>query len=317
MNVRLPEGPPPYEESETLMLPSGEGLRHRRVRLLTGLILLGGLLIQCERALNDKSAEALPVVVKGPVKAAFAALVPAEPGGLETLEQRAARDPIAFFDEAIKEYDRTVRDYTCTFTKQELIGGQLTEEQVIRAMFREDPFSVCLEWVRNADKAARALYVADRWVEDGQQRAVVDPAGAIASLLVSHVMRPIHGADAKKSSRRTIDQFGLRNAMSLIVKYGKQARDKGVLDLRYMGNGEVDGRETLVFDRRLPYTGDETVWPDRVLVVHVDKKLLVPVLCISYADDAKKELLGRYMTTDIELNVNHADSVFTKEGMGL
>jgi len=291
--------------------------RGRRLRALVGVMLLGGLLVQCQQALNNQADESSPVVIKGPMKAAFAELLPGDAGGVETLEQRAARDPIRFFEEAIRNYDRTVRDYTCTFTKQELIGGKLTKEQVISARFREEPFSVRLEWVKNADKAARALYVADRWVENDKQMAVVDPAGAIASLLVSHVMRPIHGKDAQKSSRRTIDQFGLRNALTLVLKYSERARQQGILDLTYQGNGEVNGRETLVFERRLPFTGDESVWPDRVLVVHVDKELLVPALCISYADDEKKVLLGKYMTTDVVINPNLPDSVFTKQGMGL
>lgn len=290
----------------------------RYTRALVGAVLLGGLLLHLQESLSRRSPApaAATVVVKNPANAAFASVAPSGVLAGESLEDRAARDPLQFFDDAIERYDRTVRDYTCVFTKQERIGGKLGPEQVTNAMFREKPFSVRLEWVKNADKCDRVLYVADRWVENNQQMAVVEP-GALARLFVSHVMRPIHGKDALKSSRRTVDQFGLRNAMVLAAKYARLSRERGILDFSYKGKGEVDGRETLVFERRLPYTGEGGEWPDRALVVHIDKEMLVPTLCLCYADDQQQVLLGKYMSTNIRLNVNLPDSTFTKEGMGL
>ena len=294
--------------------------RNRRIRVLVGLILLGGFLIQCQQAISEKSDATFSAAVKGQAKpgprVALAALASGKPMALESIEEQAARDPITFLEAALEKYDRTVRDYTCTFTKQELVGGRLTKEQVIEAMFREKPFSVRFKWTRNADKCDRVLYVTDRWVEDGRQMAVVEP-GPIARLFVSHVMRPIHGKDARKSSRRTIDQFGLRNALTLTLKYCRAAEKQGSLHFSYQGKSEVNQRETLVFERRLPYAGEDGFWPDRVLVVHIDKELLLPTLCLCYADDEKKVLLGKYMNTDIKLNANLADSVFTKHGMGI
>ncbi|MBI4581460.1 MAG: DUF1571 domain-containing protein, partial [Planctomycetes bacterium] len=163
---------------------------------------------------------------------------------------------------------------------------------------------------------SRVLYVADRWTENGKQLAVVEP-GAIARLFIPYVMREIDGADARKSSRRTINQFGLRNSLALVVKFCRLAQEKDRLRFEYVGKGEVNGRETLVFERRLPYAGEDGPWPDRVLVVHIDREDLTPSLCTAYADDDKKVLLGKYMMTDVKLNANLPDSVFTKEGMGL
>jgi hypothetical protein len=292
-----------------------------RIEVLIGLVLLAGLVAQVQRAVTARegkieTAASVPEPVRPSPGAAFAAVAPSEAGQGETLEALAARDPLGVIQLAMDRYDHSVRDYTCTFSKQERIGGELTKEQVISAYFREKPLSVRLEWKKNSDKITRALYVVDRWVEKGQQMAVVEPAGAIAQLFVAYVMRPINGEDAKKNSRRTIDQFGLRNSLTLTFKFAKLAQEKRILDFSYKGNSRVDGRTTLVFERRLPYTGEDGPWPDRVLVVHLDRELLVPVLCIAYADDDRKVLLGRYQCTHIKLNANLPDSVFTKEGMG-
>jgi hypothetical protein len=296
----------------------------RRTRVLVGTALAFGFTMECQRAWSGRTLQAATPAVAAPaaqvpVRSSMAAYAAPSPdlGVTEVpLEVIAAKDPIAFIQRAIDQYDRSVRDYTCTFTKKELVCGEMTEEQVMNAMFREKPFSVRLEWTKNADKAARVLYVADRWMQDGNQMAVVEP-GAIARLFVSYVMRPVHGEDAAKSSRRTIDQFGLRNSLGLTLKYCMMAKEKGILKFEYIGNGKVDNRETLMFERHLPYNCEGGMWPDRVLVVHIDKKMMVPTLCTAYADDAKKVLLGKYMCTNVKLNVNLRDSVFTKEGMGL
>lgn len=300
------------------MIETQRRRRHgRHIKIVVGLIVLAGVLVHVREPWARKTypvASASATSSQG--NAAFAALVPSHAHLGESIEERAAQDPIHFFEDAIDYYDRAVRDYTCVFTKQERIGGKLGPEQVTNAMFREKPFSVRLEWTKNADKCDRVLYVADRWIENNQQMAVVEP-GAIARLFVSHVMRPIHGKDAMRSSRRTIDQFGLRNTLCLALKYARLSKERGMLDFQYRGKSQVDGRETLLFERHLPYTGEGGEWPDRVLLIHIDKEMLVPTLCLCYADDQQQVLLGKYMTTDIKLNVNLPDSVFTKEGMGL
>ncbi|HOB73780.1 MAG TPA: DUF1571 domain-containing protein [Phycisphaerae bacterium] len=291
-----------------------------RIQVVIGLVLLAALIFQCHRALTAKARQPqTPVAVQEPVRhrpsVAFAAPAPPSPVS-EPPEALAARDPMGFLQMAMERYDRTVRDYTCTFTKKELIGGKLTGEQVIDVWFREKPFSVRMEWKRNADKISRVLYVADRWIDEGRQMALVEPAGSIARLFVSCVMRPINGEEAKRSSRRTIDQFGMRNSLALTLKYARLAQEKNLLDLSYKGKGEVDGRPTFIFERRLPYTDEHGIWPDRVLVVHMDQEMLLPVLCLAYADDERKILLGHYEITNVKLNPNLPDSVFTKEGMG-
>ncbi len=292
-----------------------------RIRGIVGVVLFGGLIFQCQRTLDSRAEENPSVAVKVPVKpgpnAAVASPSPTLITPAESMDGLAARDPIAFFERALDRYDRSVRDYRCNFVKQELVGGKLTDEQVIETLFREKPFSVRMKWVKNADKCEQVLYVEHQWVKDGQDLAVIEP-GPIARLFVPYVMRPIHGRDAERSSRRTIDQFGLRNSMELTLKFVKRAREQGVPHVfAYAGRGEVDERSTFVFERQLPYTDEQGEWPDRMLVVHVDEELLVPTSCTAYADLDKTKLLGRYQSTNIELNVNLPDSTFTKESMGL
>ena len=234
----------------------------------------------------------------------------------KSLELLAAADPMGFLEAVLNRYEQSVQDYTCIFSKQERIEGKLGREQVMRVFFRESPFSVRLHFLEDADRCKSVLYVEDRWAKNSKRMAVVEPTG-IARWFVSHVMRDINGKDAKKSSRRRIDQFGFRNAMLLTLKYCHLADQHNALDLRFTGTRDIAGRCTLVFERRLPYSSKHGAWPDRLLVVHIDRELLVPTLCEAYADDDKKILLGRYAYREIVLNAGLDESVFTKSAMGL
>ena len=52
----------------------------------------------------------------------------------------------------------TVPDYTATFSKQEYVGGSLSDNQVINLKCRHQPFSVYMKWVVG-DKGQELLYV--------------------------------------------------------------------------------------------------------------------------------------------------------------
>lgn len=281
------------------------------MRLVVGLLLVVGFLVQCQRVSAAEPAVAKPKANPG---AAYASIKP-PPLSVDPYETMVKSDPVAFFRAAMERYQRSVHDYTCTFEKQELVGGRLTTEQVTEVKFREKPFSVNMVWTKNADKARRVIYVEGKWTDDkGQRLAVVEPQGVIARALVDYVMRPIDGSDARKAARRRIDQFGFANSLQLIMKYTELGLQRQEVELKYVGDSDWPGRPCYVIERRLPYTDDNGVYPDRVLMVYVDKEYLLPTCCISYADEAKTKLLGRYMLKNVRFNVGLSDRDFARDG---
>jgi hypothetical protein len=98
--------------------------------------------------------------------------------------------------------------------------------------------------------------------------------------------------------------------MALFEKYNSIARERGVLNLRSGGVGEIAGRPTFVILRDLPYEGPDGPYPDARLVMHVDQEHLLPIAVFSYADAAQTQLLGSYVFTDIELNPDFGDDAF-------
>ncbi|HUU82681.1 MAG TPA: DUF1571 domain-containing protein [Phycisphaerae bacterium] len=295
------------------MVNLAEKISNRSRLAAVGLLITLALCVQCHREHTAGRTDLL----QGPVRVERVYAAGAFTEVTDAQEELAKSDPLAFLDRCREHYRRNYRDYRCTFIKQERIGSRITPEQVTNVKFRDDPYSVNMHWLRNADQAEQVTYIAGRWPdESGQDQAWCKPAGAIAKLFISKILQPVHGKRAEKASRRTIDQFGFASTLELIIKYSERSDDDGALDLRYIGRGSIDDRPTYVFERRLPYTGQEQPYPDALLVFHIDTEWLLPTACFSYADVAGEDLLGKYVLTDVTFNVGFTDTDFGPETLG-
>ena len=104
--------------------------------------------------------------------------------------------------------------------------------------------------------------------------------------------------------------FGFKNTLDLIIKYCEMAEGDPRYDLRTIGRGVLDGRACYVLKRRLPFTRPDDPYPNRLLVIYIDREWLVPTGCFAYADDGGNELLGSYVTTSVELNPGLTEADF-------
>lgn len=220
----------------------------------------------------------------------------------------AESNPVAFLESALKTYHSNIRDYTCTFIKQELVRGSLTSEQEISVKFREGPFSVFMQWTKNPTMVDRVLYVKGQ----NNNQAMVKPAGWLGWFVRTHVNRAVDSPDSTKVSRRRLDQFGFANTLRLILEVNRRAMKNGDLNFTYKGTGELNGRKTYVFERFLP---DKPIYPDQHMVVQIDQEWLVPIGTFCY--DARGRLLGKYLYRDVKLNVGLAFKEFTAGKCGL
>lgn len=228
------------------------------------------------------------------------------------LEELARLDPMALVRLGLERYDRDVQAYRCTFVKQERLGGKLSDVQKIEVRYREQPHAVYMLWQENADSARRALYMDTPEFRDkhGKKVARIEPNGSVARLFVKDIKLAIDCAEARKASRRSIDEFGFRSTYELLITYNTLAEKRGVLDLRYGGTGTVDGRPTFVLIRDLPYDGGKHGYPDARMVLHIDQEWLLPVAVYSYADHDEKELLGSYVYANVNFNPQFGPDAF-------
>lgn len=283
----------------------------RGLVIASALTILGVFFGPSERSGGQRTTAAAPLILRSAVAAPMTSTVRHASTAL------FRTDPLAYLQQARLDYENRVRDYVCTFSKQELVAGRLKPEQTAETKFREGPFSVYMHITVNPDRARRLLYVQDRVVKSGKQHLTVEPEGPIARLLVKSVQRPVDGKDAKRASRRLITEFGFARSLELLIKYAVLSEKQGRLDVRYVGEGEIDGRPTHVLERRLPYGDDDSQWPDARVIVHMDQEWDLPVACFCYADDDGRKLLGKYVYTNVHLNVGLQDVDFDPQTYGL
>lgn len=228
------------------------------------------------------------------------------PAGLSRhqLLELAQSNPKALFKRATEKYDAEIDAYSCTFIKQERVNGELRPKEQIEVRYRERPHSIFMIWKDNADQARRALYIDSPEYRNskGEKLVKVEPNGAVARLFVSEIKLPMHGDRAEKASRRPMDLFGFRVLLHFLDVYNSRAERRGELQLKFVGEGEIDGRPTIVFERFLPLKGNENIYPDAKMVMQIDQEWLVPVSIKSYADHKGKVLLGHYEYHDVRLN---------------
>lgn len=255
-------------------------------------------------AFNQTSAGPNPI--PSPAGAADPAPVVSGPAAGMSHAEYAAADPIGFARWARQEFEKRVKDYRCTFSKQELVQGKMTKLQVMELRYRHDPESIFMIWKENEDEVRRALYVPSDPAfreSDGGRLARVEPAGSIARLFVTDIMIEIDGDRAKKASRRTIADAGLRGTYRLLEEYNGTAEKNGDLDFRYIGPSSVAGRATYRFERFIPTAKvDGKTYVDARMIFHIDQEHFYPVAVYSFADHEGKKLLGQYLFSNVEIN---------------
>lgn len=223
-------------------------------------------------------------------------------------ESLAQKDPLEFLRTCRQHYLEFAKSYRCVFHMRERDAGG--EQQVIAIKFREQPYSVDMTWLEHPAGAKRISYVEGRWVKEGRQLALVVPSGVGGLILPAGLKLDIHGKEFKKSSSRSVDQFGFRKTLERAIRLCEEAAGKPDFRLTYAGRGEYAGRPQYMLERRLPYSEGEGTFPDRLAVFYLDAEWLTPIAVWSYGDEAKEDLLGEFITTDVEFNVELTDSDF-------
>jgi len=227
------------------------------------------------------------------------AVYPKPPKEMDAL---ARSDGLALLEESIRWYERTVTDYTCTFTKQERIGETLAKTETTFLKFREKPFSVYLKWSEPSN-GQEVIFVQGRY----DQKAVVHPSGLLG-LIFRKVSLDPEGKLAMRHSRRPITFAGLGNMLRLVVGQCKAAQAKGDLVLEYQGVREEVGRPAYVLNRILP---DGKGYPCHQLFIFIDQEFLLPVRTEAYLWDGR--LLSDYRYADLNLNPGLTDEDFNPE----
>ncbi len=213
---------------------------------------------------------------------------------------------IALLEACLSHYQTTYHDYTCTFLKQERLNAGVGPLQVIDVKFRDEPFSVAMNWVRNPVGATRLLYVQGR----NDNEVLVRPVGIAAALLPWVRVAPA-GALAMERSLGPLTDFGFKRMTEICIATDRRAQANGDFVQEYGGQVVVSetGRAALLLVRRLPHRNG---YPAALTNVFIDPEYMVPVKIEGY--DWEGNLTFRYVYTDVHFNVGLQGSDFSPSG---
>jgi len=220
----------------------------------------------------------------------------------------AKDDHVKLFTWLLDHYKKHVHDFKGTFTKQERINGKLKKEQVMSFIFKEEPFSVMMEWQKNAGSIDKLLYVEKQGVKNNKM--LVHPTGLLS--WIKSVERDPHCDDVYKTSRKPCDRFGFGRMMEDLIEVYALAKQQDDLQGKYLGQKEVNGRKCILVERILP---PKEEYPCKKMVIAIDLEYLVPIHVTSY--DWQDELLSRYEYTNLEFNVGLRLAQFTANANSL
>jgi hypothetical protein len=231
---------------------------------------------------------------------------PAAAAAPPSLEELARTDHVALLEKCLDHYRQNYHAYTCVFRKQERLDGSLRPEQKVAIRFREEPFSVAMEWLENAPAADRLLYVEDKY--NGQM--LVRPSFVLARGLT--IRKDPEAKDVLKQTLRPVTRFGFKRGLTHLIKVYRHARQSGELEAKFEGYAQLDGRTVLLLKRILP---DKPEYPAPVTEIYVDTEWLVPLCIRAYETDGT--LQANYVYQDVTFNPSLSDEDFTPASLDM
>ncbi|MEW6358406.1 MAG: DUF1571 domain-containing protein [Planctomycetota bacterium] len=188
--------------------------------------------------------------------------------------------------------------FTQTFTKRERVGGELQKTETMFLKYRAEPFSLYMKWTEEPNKGREVIYV------EGKNKGKAVLHEYVGPLNVFIKLDP-DSAEAKKRSRRTIKQAGIRNATKSLFDMSEKARKRGDMRIKVMGVEKVNDREVVVLCRLLERRDDYDVY---MTMIYIDTEYMLPVKVAGYDWD---QLLGWvYISGNIKTDVKLSDKDF-------
>lgn len=236
-----------------------------------------------------------------------ASLRPQTPGG--ALNATPFDQPLTWLLDARRNFT-AVQDYSCTFSKRENVNGALSEEHVIEAKFRTQPFSVYMRWLAPSKLYGQEIaFVMGR----NNNKMRVHSKGAIKGA-VGFVSVDVNDRRVLEQSRHTIYEAGIGNLIEQALKCVEAERQAGKGQVR-ITEALYDNRpclrvEIIHGERRQPADFYRTV-------LYLDRDSKLPVRAENYdwprqGGAPTGELMERVGYTNLRWNLGLTDKEFNK-----
>lgn len=187
----------------------------------------------------------------------------------EELSHRNLQKKITMLEKGIA-FLKSTPDYTATFTKQEVVNGELLDLQTMDIKVRHEPFSIYLKW-QDFDAGREVMYVDG--LNDGKM--LVKSGTGIKSRLPAILLAP-DSSLALQEARYPVTRAGLLGLATTIVGFNsKDLESKNYSSCKQMEDQPVGDRMCACFV--LEYRNREVSPEYRKSITLIDKEWGVPL----------------------------------------
>jgi len=242
----------------------------------------------------------------------------------EQMGRLAHEQPVRFVAECLRRYRHDkVNGYALTMFKEERIDGKVQKPELMRVLFREQPFSVSLQWLEGARRAELAVYVdgenAGRMLVRPSKSMFAFPGSRWAAIKAGRLgddgvaAVDVDGDDARQSGRYPIREFGMFKALERLLADWEAAQKNNALHVEYLGEQvvpETGGRTCYVLHR----TNFDKPERDGVTeqVLYIDRENWLQVGAVAKGPHG---LIGTYYYRDIQINPDFTAKQFQRESV--
>lgn len=268
-------------------------------------------------ALDMRPMLAMPSLPNAPQPA------PGEPGGSGSASvyndamlsgKWAMQMNIALLERGIEAF-RRVDGYTFTMSRQERVGGDLLDPQVMNVKLRHEPFSIYMKWVVG-DPGRQVLYV-----EGANDNKLMVQPGGIKGRLTGTLSFAIDDPMVMAECRHPINQAGLMNLASKVVAGQKRELLSGGSGYRCELYDDQTFAERPCYLFVIEYKSKQYSELYRKSMMYVDKELCLPTCIRNFTwgtdvDPARideETLVEAYAYTDIQTSTQLAEEDFSKQ----
>ena len=155
--------------------------------------------------------------------------------------EAAATDPVLALEMALDRTQKELLTYTCRMAKHETLNGTVHPAELAFCKFRQEPFSVFMEWEQGKDQADASLFVRDRY----DNKILVRPAVPYKLYVLKKLGRfyaevKPNSSEARNASRYNILEFGIeRGAQRTWSAWKTAALDPSRPRASYLGLRKV------------------------------------------------------------------------------
>jgi hypothetical protein len=217
--------------------------------------------------------------------------------------------PLQLIHESSKTF-QNVRDYSCTFIKQEQLHGQLQPENVVQMRVRTQPFSFYLRWQAPQSLAGQEVaYVTGRY-NNALRVHATGLRGAVGFVTLDP-----NDVRVRQQSRHPVQNAGLGNLIELLRRSWETDRTREQPQVR-VADFEFAHRKCTRVEIVRPNRVNGQTYAYRTLT-YFDKETHLPIRIESYdwprqGGPAEGVLLECYSFIDMRFNLGLGDDAFVR-----